>query len=164
MERRTFTAEFKREAVRLATQAGNSKTEVANELGIHPNLLRAWVRQFAAGSWERTAGKPLKGEQQQEIERLRRELQRVKTERDILNKAVAYFAKDPREVWLYGTTSVDLAGSHDVSDASGVTRRVLRMAHASAEPTCIGGRSPKRPDSHELPGKRQHLWQPARMA
>ena len=95
MERRTFTAEFKREAVRLATQAGNSKTEVANELGIHPNLLRTWVRQFAAGKWERTAGRPLKTEQQEEIERLRRELQRVKTERDILKKAVAYFAKEP---------------------------------------------------------------------
>ena len=79
MERRTFTAEFKREAVRLATHAGNSKTEVAHELGIHPNLLRTWVRQLAAGKWERTAGKPLKSEQQEEIERLRRELQRVKT-------------------------------------------------------------------------------------
>jgi transposase len=81
MERRTFTAGFKREAVRLATQAESSKTEIANELGIHPNLLRTWVRRFAAGKWERTAGKPLKSEQQEETERLRRELQRVKTER-----------------------------------------------------------------------------------
>jgi len=95
MGRRTFSAEFKREAVRLATQPGNAKTEVAKELGIHPNMLRKWVTQFDAGKWERTAGKALKTEQQQEIERLRRELQRVKTERDILKKAVAYFAKEP---------------------------------------------------------------------
>ena len=53
------------------------------------------MRQFAAGKWGRTPGKPLKTEQQEEIERLRRELQRVKTERDILKKAVAYFVKEP---------------------------------------------------------------------
>ena len=95
MERRTFSAEFKREAVRLATQPGNAKSEVAKELGVHPNVLRKWIKQFDGGKWERTPGKVLKSEQQQEIERLRRELQRVKTERDILKKAVAYFAKEP---------------------------------------------------------------------
>ena len=96
MERRKFTAEFKREAVKLAMQVGVSKAKVAEELGIHSNVLTRWVREAKAGHWELTAGKPLKTEQHAEIDRLRRELHRVKTERDILKKAVAYFAKDPQ--------------------------------------------------------------------
>ncbi len=96
MERRKFTAEFKREAVKLANQAGVSKASVAEGLGVHANVLTRWVREARTGKWEMTPGKPLKTEQQAEVERLKRELQRVKTERDILKKAVAYFAKDPQ--------------------------------------------------------------------
>ena len=95
MERKRYSAEFKREAVKLASQPGMVKRQVAQELGIHENLLRTWIRQFAAGKWETTPGKALKSDQQQELERLRRELKRVTTERDILKKAVGYFAKEP---------------------------------------------------------------------
>jgi len=95
MERKRYSAEFKREAVKLASQPGMVKRQVAQELGIHENLLRVWVRQFAAGKWETMPGKALKSDQQQELERLRRELKRVTTERDILKKAVGYFAKEP---------------------------------------------------------------------
>jgi transposase len=96
MGRRTHGVEFKREAVRLATQAGVSKVQVARELGIHVNVLRRWIEQFEAGKWDRTPGVPLKTQQQVEIERLRRELTKAQTERDILKKAVAYFAKEPK--------------------------------------------------------------------
>ena len=95
MERRRFTAEFKREAVRLARQAGVSQRKVAEELGLNANMLARWVREAKVGKWEMSPGKSLKTEQQQEIERLRRELRRVTTERDILKKAVGYFAKEP---------------------------------------------------------------------
>jgi transposase len=95
MERKRYSAEFKREAVKLASQPGMVKRQVAQELGIHENLLRTWIRRFAAGKWESAPGKTLKSEQQQELERLRRELKRVTTERDILKKAVGYFAKEP---------------------------------------------------------------------
>ncbi len=88
--------EFKREAVKLAAQPGVSKTQVARELGIHVNMLRYWMRQFESGKWEAAGGVPLKSAQQQEIDRLRRELRRAETERDILKKAVAYFAKEPK--------------------------------------------------------------------
>jgi len=96
MGRRRFTAEFKREAVRLAQQAGSSRTRVAQELELNPNMLGRWIRQFRTGKWEATPGKVLKTEQQIEIERLRRELTKTQTERDILKKAVAYFAKEPK--------------------------------------------------------------------
>jgi transposase len=58
-------------------------------------LARDLDEEARSGKWELTPGKPLKTEQQQEIERLRRELAKAKTERDILKKAVAYFAKEP---------------------------------------------------------------------
>jgi len=95
MGRRAFAAEFKREAVKAAMQPGASKAQVAKDLGLHPNLLRRWIGAFEAGKWEPSPGKSLKSEQQQELERLRRELKRVTTERDILKKAVGYFAKEP---------------------------------------------------------------------
>lgn len=94
MGRRRFTAEFKREAVKLAAQPGTVVSRVAKDLGLHANVLRKWVKEFAAGRWEAKAGLPLKSEQQAELERLRRELKRVTMERDILKKATAYFAKE----------------------------------------------------------------------
>ena len=95
MARRVFTAEFRREAVRLAQRAGVTKKQVAQELGIHPNLLRYWIEQFESGAWDGKPGAVLKSAPMQELEQLRRELNRVKTERDILKKALAYFAKEP---------------------------------------------------------------------
>jgi transposase len=95
MERRRFTAEFKREAVKLARQDGVSRAKVAQELGLNVTMLTRWVREAQEGKWDMAPGKPLRTEQQQELERLRRELKRVTTERDILKKAVGYFAKEP---------------------------------------------------------------------
>ncbi len=90
--RRHFTDEFKREAVRLAEQPDSNVSRVAQDLGLDPSVLRRWVGQMRGGTMG--AGQPLKSAQQQEIEQLRRELAKVKTERDILKKAVGYFAKD----------------------------------------------------------------------
>lgn len=95
MARRTYAAEFKREAVRLAQQGGVTKKQIAQELGIHPTLLHKWIEQFESGAWEAKPGVALKSAERQELERLRRELNRAKTERDILKKALAYFAKEP---------------------------------------------------------------------
>lgn len=95
MGRRTFSAEFKREAVKLAKRVGASRAAVAKELGLHPNVLGRWVRHFDSGKWNEAPGAPIRNEKDLEIERLKRELNRVKAERDILKKAVAYFAKEP---------------------------------------------------------------------
>jgi transposase len=93
--RRKHSPEFKREAVRLAKRSGASQAQVAQELGIHVSLLRKWTEQFEAGHWDSAGGGALKSGPTQELEKLRRELNRVKTERDILKKALAYFAKEP---------------------------------------------------------------------
>jgi len=96
MGRRTYSAEFKREAAKLALQPDAVVSRIAQELSLHPNLLRTWIKQFSSGKWEAKPGASLKSDQQAEIERLRRELAKVKTERDILKKAMAYFAKEPQ--------------------------------------------------------------------
>jgi transposase len=92
--RRKFTPEFKREAVKLAEQPGRSMAAVARELGIERSVLKHWVDNFADGRYEKDRALPLKAAQQQENEQLRRELAKLRMERDILKKALGYFAKD----------------------------------------------------------------------
>ena len=93
--RRKFTAEFKREAVKLAGQPGRTLTAVARELEVERSVLKRWIDNFAAGRYEKDRALPLKAAQQQETEQLRRELAKVRMERDILKKVLGYFAKEP---------------------------------------------------------------------
>ncbi len=93
MAKRVFTPEFKREAVRLASKPGISKSQAAREVGVHPNVLGAWQAKFKAGKWDEKPGADLKTEQQKELERLRRENASLKTDLEILKRAAAYFAK-----------------------------------------------------------------------
>lgn len=94
-QRRQFTAEFKREAVKLTEQPGRSVSAVARELGVQRSVLKGWVDNFATGRYEKDRALPLKAAQQLENELLRRELARVRMERDILKKALGYFAREP---------------------------------------------------------------------
>ena len=95
MERRQFTDEFKREAIRLASQPGISKSGVSKDLGINANMLHRWARQ-QEGNPSKMAGSKDEVVSSGEFERMRRELAKVRTERDILKKALAYFAVDPK--------------------------------------------------------------------
>ena len=96
MARRSYTAEFKREAVRLASKPDVSRREVAKQLGIHPNVLAGWVEKVRKGAWSDKPGEELKTEQQKELERLRRENASLKMDLEILKKAAAYFAKESK--------------------------------------------------------------------
>lgn len=93
--RQTFTAEFKREAVRLLEQADKPAAEIALDLGVRRNQLYKWRDQLSAKGEAAFggSGRPRK-DQESEISRLRRELARVQEERDILKKAAQYFAKE----------------------------------------------------------------------
>ena len=93
-KRRTFDREFKIEAVRLVTEKGRSVAEVARNLGIHPNSLSNWKRDFLADKENSFPGKGNLKPEDEEIRRLKRELADVKEERDILKKATAFFAKN----------------------------------------------------------------------
>ncbi len=94
MQRRKFSREFKLEAVRLVRERGVSAAQAARDLDVHQNLLRKWVRDFGAEPQLAFAGYGQMKPEQLEIDRLRREVARLKAERDILKKAAAYFAKD----------------------------------------------------------------------
>lgn len=96
MARRSYTAEFKREAVQLASKAGVSRRQVAKQLGIHSNVLASWMEKFEQGTWSEKPNAELKTEQQRELERLRREVASLKTDLEILKKAAVYFAKESK--------------------------------------------------------------------
>jgi transposase len=85
--RRRFTDEFKAEAVAMVRDAGGNIAQVARELNVYDSTLGNWVRKAD----EVAAGAPTE-EERAEIRELRRELERVRRERDILGKAVAYFS------------------------------------------------------------------------
>ena len=94
MERRKFTREFKLEAVKLVRERGVTVAQAARDLGVHGTVLRRWVQEYAADSQQAFPGQGQMKPDQVEIERLRREVTKLKAERDILKKAAAYFAKE----------------------------------------------------------------------
>ena len=94
--RRQHGREFKLEAVRLVRERGVTVAQAARDLDIHPNLLRSWMKAFEADPQEAFPGQGRMKPEQAEIERLRREVQKLKAERDILKKAAAYFAKESK--------------------------------------------------------------------
>ncbi len=94
-KRKSFSKEFKLEAVRLLDEGDQTAAEVARELGIRRNQLYMWREQLRKEGENAFRGSGHKRyDQSDEVVRLRKELERVKMERDILKKAAAYFAKD----------------------------------------------------------------------
>ena len=91
-KRRKYSPEFKREAVALTRQPGVSCRQVALEIGINPNMLTRWKREAdeASGKAFGGSGTP----RDQEIAELKRELARLKKERDFLREAATFFAKE----------------------------------------------------------------------
>jgi transposase len=94
MQRRKFSREFKVEAVRLVKERGVSVAQAAVDLDVHENVLRKWVKQFGVDPVQAFPGHGQMKPEQQEIVRLRREVAKLKAERDILKKAAAFFAKE----------------------------------------------------------------------
>ena len=88
-KRRTFTKEFKAEAVRLAQVTGRSYGEVAKELDLTEGSLREWARRAEGVA----SGRVLDDADRAELMRLRRENRILTQERDFLKKAAAFFAK-----------------------------------------------------------------------
>ena len=92
--RRSFTPEFKRDAVRLV-EKGKTITEVARDLGIARSLLQYWKRQQSGASRSSPAAGNVRSDAER-IRQLEKELRDTREERDILKKALAYFADDQK--------------------------------------------------------------------
>ena len=91
--RKSYSQEFKLEAVRLVTHKGYSIAEASRSLGVEYSVLRRWKKEFEQDPEHAFPGKGRLRPPDEEICRLRAELNRVTEERDILKKALAYFAE-----------------------------------------------------------------------
>lgn len=91
--RRTYTKEFKLEAVQLAESREGNASEVARNLGISPNVLNRWIREYHTDKQYAFPGLGKMKEPEEELRQLRKELADTKMERDILKKALAVFSK-----------------------------------------------------------------------
>lgn len=95
--RKQYTKELKQEAVRLLTQPEAEILQTARNLGLHESVLRRWVKAAAQEGTEAFREHGQLTGQAEELQRLRRERDRTRQERDILKKAMACFAKESRE-------------------------------------------------------------------
>jgi transposase len=94
-QRRSFSEEFKRDAIGRVAAGGRPLTQVARELDIHPSLLQSWRRRY--GTREQADGDPKAAiSLEEENRRLRRENAGLREDREILKKAAAFFAKESR--------------------------------------------------------------------
>ena len=92
-EQRTFTREFKLEAVQLAHRSGKSQAQIARDLGIADSTLHHWCKEFAEAGSQAFPGSGHQIAQEEEVRRLKRELEVTRQERDILKKALAIFSR-----------------------------------------------------------------------
>ena len=92
--RRTYTPEFKAQAVKLVTEHGHSVAEAARSLGISENLLRNWKQALLDRGEHAFPNNGNLSPLEQEVQRLRAENRRLLAERDILKKAAAFFARE----------------------------------------------------------------------
>jgi transposase len=88
-KRRTFTAQFKTDAVALVTRGGKTVAAAAKQLDIAEGNLRIWLKQTPPNALE-----SLTFAEKEELMELRKKLKRVEMERDLLKKATAYFARE----------------------------------------------------------------------
>ncbi|MBA3507119.1 MAG: IS3 family transposase [Betaproteobacteria bacterium] len=89
--RRQFSREFKLEAVRLVKERGVTAAQAARDLDVHENVLRKWVREKAVDPQQAFPGKGVMKPEQAEIERLKKEVAKLRMERDILKKGRGLF-------------------------------------------------------------------------
>lgn len=95
-KRRSYSREFKLEAVSMVTEGGVGMAQAARDLGISENSLWRWKKEFEEDPDHAFPGKGHLKPAEDEISRLRRENRRLRQERDILKKAVGIFSRVPK--------------------------------------------------------------------
>ena len=92
-KRRSFSKDFKLEAVKLIQEGGLSVARAAKDLGVYETSLRRWIKQYEVDQGKGSAG-ALTTAEKEELRRLRREVRTLRMEREVLKKATAFFAKE----------------------------------------------------------------------
>ncbi len=95
-EQKTYTREFKAEAVRLTETSGKSVAEIARDLGISDSSRFHWRQQLREQGDQAFPGQGHASPADEELRRLRREVEVLKQERDMLKKVVAIFSQGPK--------------------------------------------------------------------
>ena len=90
-----YDKEFKIEALKLASEPGNTQTQIERDLGLSQGLLSRWKRELQNDAKHSFPGKGHLKEPEEKVRDLEREVRRLRRERDILKKAVAIFSEDP---------------------------------------------------------------------
>jgi len=94
MTRRKFSREFKIEAVKLVTERGVSVAQACRDLELAESVLRRWMREAAEAPASAFPGNGQQRAELAEIAALKKEVAKLKAERDILKKAAAFFARE----------------------------------------------------------------------
>ena len=164
MGRRLFSREFKLEAVRLVRERGVSVVQASRDLDVGENVLRRWVKELSADPTQAFPGQGQMKPEQLEIDRLRREVTKLKAERDILKKPWPTSRGSRHEVRLYCEAPRNLAGSVALCDTRCVAQWFSRLADPPAQCACPGRRHADSEGACQLRGIQPHLWCPPRLA
>ena len=92
-DQKTFTREFKVEAVQLVRSSHKPLAQIARDLGIADSTLHHWCKLFSKQGGQAFPGSGHQTPQEEEVRRLKRELEVTRQERDILKKALAIFSR-----------------------------------------------------------------------
>lgn len=92
--RKAYSKEFKESAVRMVTEQGRKASEIARDLGINEQMLYNWKRKLQDKNENAFPGKGKISPQESEVKDLKKEIARLKEERDILKKAAMFFMND----------------------------------------------------------------------
>ena len=95
-KRKYYSKQFKIDAVKLVTEQGYKVSEAARNLGIHHSSLRHWKKQLETDGNQSFPGKGHMTSDKEELYRLRKEVKKLRMEREILKKAAAFFANEPK--------------------------------------------------------------------
>ena len=95
-QQKTYTPEFKLEAVQLVKSSGKPLSQIARDLGVSETALYNWCKQLAEQGEQAFPGSGHQRAEQEEIRRLKRELEVTRQERDILKKVVSIYSRDAR--------------------------------------------------------------------
>jgi transposase len=93
---KVYPSEFRESSVKLAIESDQPIAQTARELGVNPNTLHGWISKYSKASSSQAITTRTDEHLYDELKRLKKEIARLKEERDILKKAAAYFAQESR--------------------------------------------------------------------